>query len=65
MSSDLSQLNVAIVTGAGQGIGRAIAHQLARDGFAIAIADVNPGSLNEVKKEIEDIGVIHNLFMPE
>ena len=56
MSSDSSQLNVAIVTGAGQGIGRAIAHRLARDGFAIAIADVNPGSLDEVKKEIEDLG---------
>jgi NAD(P)-dependent dehydrogenase (short-subunit alcohol dehydrogenase family) len=56
MSSDSSRLNVAIVTGAGQGIGRAIAQRLARDGFAIAIADINAGSLDEVKQEIEALG---------
>ena len=56
MNSGSSQGKVAIVTGAGQGIGRAIAHRLARDGFAIAIADINGGSLDEVKKEIEASG---------
>ena len=56
MNSDSSRSGVAIVTGAGQGIGRAIAHRLARDGFAIAIADINAGSLDEVKKEIEGLG---------
>ena len=57
MNSDSSPLNVAIVTGAGQGIGRAIAQRLARDGFATALVDINAGSLEEVKKEIEDLGV--------
>lgn len=56
MNSDSSRLNVAIVTGAGQGIGRAIACRLARDGFAIAIVDINIEALDEVKKEIEDLG---------
>ena len=56
MNSASSQLNVAIVTGAGQGIGRAIAHRLARDGFATAIVDINTGPLDEVKKEIEGLG---------
>jgi acetoin reductase-like protein len=56
MNSDSALLKVAIVTGAGQGIGRAIACRLARDGFAIAIVDINAGPLEEVKKEIEGLG---------
>lgn len=32
---------VALVTGAGQGIGKAIALRLVKDGFAVAIADYN------------------------
>lgn len=53
MKSDSSRPNVALVTGAGQGIGRAVACRLALDGFALAIIDVNPDALNEVKKEIQ------------
>lgn len=49
-------MKVAIVTGAGQGIGRAIALRLARDGFAIALADLNANALEAVKKEIESAG---------
>lgn len=51
-----SRSRVAIVTGAGQGIGRAIACRLARDGFAIAIIDINAAALDRVKEEIEDLG---------
>jgi NAD(P)-dependent dehydrogenase (short-subunit alcohol dehydrogenase family) len=47
---------IAIVTGAGQGIGRAIALGLAREGVKVAIADVNEGSANTVKNEIEASG---------
>ena len=56
MKSDTSGRKVAIVTGAGQGIGRAIARRLARDGFAVAIVDINGKALDEVKSEIEALG---------
>lgn len=56
MKSTPSALKVAIVTGAAQGIGRAIAHRLAQDGFATAIIDINADALDGVKKEIEERG---------
>jgi acetoin reductase-like protein len=56
VKNDSSRSRVAIVTGAGQGIGRAIACRLARDGFAIAVVDVNADALERVKKEIEELG---------
>ncbi len=45
-------MKVAIVTGAGQGIGRAIALRLSQDGFAIALVDINAEALNKVRAEI-------------
>ena len=46
---------VAIVTGAGQGIGKAIARRLAKDGMNIAIADINletaQAAADEIAKE--------------
>jgi len=56
MKSVPSALKVAIVTGAAQGIGKAIARRLAQDGFAVAIVDINAGALDEVKREIEALG---------
>ncbi|MBI3166909.1 MAG: glucose 1-dehydrogenase [Chloroflexi bacterium] len=47
---------VAVITGAAQGIGRAIASRLSKDGFAVALVDINTTTLNEVKKEIETQG---------
>lgn len=47
---------VALVTGAGQGIGRGIALRLARDGVDVALADVNPDGIEAVAAEIRDIG---------
>ncbi|MEI6127099.1 MAG: SDR family NAD(P)-dependent oxidoreductase, partial [Pseudomonadota bacterium] len=46
----------AVITGAGQGIGRTIALCLAQHGADVAIADVNAQALNEVVQEVEKIG---------
>lgn len=48
---------VALVTGAGQGIGKAIATRLASDGFHIALNDIpmNEEKLDGVAKEIHEL----------
>jgi 3-oxoacyl-[acyl-carrier protein] reductase len=45
----------AIVTGAGQGIGKAIALKMAQEGADIAIVEWNQESGNQTKGEIEDL----------
>ena len=47
---------VAFITGAGQGIGEAIALRLAEDGFAIAVADMNTVSAQDVADRINAAG---------
>ncbi|GBE88556.1 Versicolorin reductase 1 [Sparassis crispa] len=63
MSQELSPVKpslgrTAFVTGGGQGIGRAIALRLARDGYDISIADIPPAKekVDAVIKEIEAYG---------
>lgn len=47
---------VVCITGAAQGIGKAIAIRLAKDGFNISIADINVDLAKEVVKEVESHG---------
>jgi len=46
----------AVVTGAGQGIGRAIAERFAREGAHVAVVDVNEDSVNAVVDAIRAKG---------
>lgn len=47
---------VAVVTGAGRGIGKAIALALAKEGANVVIADINIQEAELVAKEIEELG---------
>lgn len=47
---------VALITGAGQGIGRAIALRLANDGADIAIVDLNDEKTQAVADEVRSLG---------
>lgn len=49
---DLSQA-VAVITGAGSGIGRALAQELALHGAKLALADVNSTALEETRKTLD------------
>ena len=48
--------NKAIVTGAGQGIGKAIALELARRGADIAVCDLNPDTAAQTAGEVGSLG---------
>ena len=47
---------VAVVTGGGSGLGRAIAAHLARDGHQVAVVDVNGDAAHEVASELQADG---------
>jgi 3-oxoacyl-[acyl-carrier protein] reductase len=54
---------IAIVTGAGQGIGRSIALKMAHEGADVVIAEVNPATGYQTQKEVEPLGR-KALFIP-
>lgn len=53
---------VALITGAGQGIGRGIALRLAKDGAQIGIVDMNEEKMIAVAKEVEALGRKATIF---
>jgi 3-oxoacyl-[acyl-carrier protein] reductase len=53
---------VALVTGAGRGIGRSISLELAQQGCHIALNDINEADLEKVKAEIVKYGVEAELY---
>lgn len=58
-------VKTALVTGAGQGIGRAIALGLAADGFAVALAGRNAAALSAVAAEIAARGGVAATFVAD
>jgi 3-oxoacyl-[acyl-carrier protein] reductase len=52
----LLENHIAVVTGAGSGIGRAIAASYAREGARVVLLDVNASAAAEAAKEIRDAG---------
>ena len=49
---------IAIVTGAGQGIGRGIAEKLAAEGATVAVTDVNEQTAKETAEAIGGVGAV-------
>lgn len=47
---------VAVITGAGSGLGRAAAFRLVSEGANVCLLDVNVEHVNKVKKQIEEAG---------
>ncbi|MBT6275997.1 MAG: glucose 1-dehydrogenase [Chromatiales bacterium] len=56
MSFAMLENKVALVTGAGSGIGRATASILAREGARVAVADINLEGIEETAQTIRDAG---------
>ncbi|MDK8502420.1 (S)-acetoin forming diacetyl reductase [Aerococcus sp. UMB1112A] len=52
----MAEEKVALVTGAAQGIGKAIAERLSEDGFAVAVADLNEEEAKKVAASLEEKG---------
>jgi NAD(P)-dependent dehydrogenase (short-subunit alcohol dehydrogenase family) len=52
----LLEHRIAVVTGAGSGIGRAIASGYAREGAQVALVDINATAAEEAAQEIRDAG---------
>jgi len=52
----MATAKVALVTGAGRGIGKAIALRLARDGFDVSVVDLRKDELDGVTAEIRALG---------
>jgi len=56
---------VGLVTGGGGGIGRAIAHRLARDGMAVVVLDSDGGAAQMVASGIGGLAVTADVTEPE
>lgn len=58
-------MSAVLVTGAGQGIGRAIALRLANDGHDIALADLNEDKIADVADEVRRTGSKATTFVAD
>lgn len=58
MTAPQHQVGVAVVTGGGHGIGRALCRRLARDGVKVVVADIEADAAEIVASEINGIAAI-------
>lgn len=56
MGRGLLKDKVAIVTGAGEGLGRAVAREFADEGAAVGLLEINPATAGEVEAELKGKG---------
>ena len=55
--NELFRDKIAIITGAGSGIGKALAKQLAKKGARLVVCDINQERIEQTQKELEKLGV--------
>ena len=60
-----TRAKVALITGAGQGIGRAIALRLAKDGADVALVDLKRDKMDAVAKEVQALGRRATIFVAD
>jgi 3-oxoacyl-[acyl-carrier protein] reductase len=53
------QGKAAIVTGAGRGIGRAIAKKFLQEGAEVFVCDIDPGRAEDARRELASFGTVH------
>lgn len=53
------QGKAAIVTGAGRGIGKAIARKFLQEGAEVLICDLDPGRVEEAQRELASLAAVH------
>jgi NAD(P)-dependent dehydrogenase (short-subunit alcohol dehydrogenase family) len=56
MGREILKDRVAIITGAGQGLGRAVAREFAEEGCAVELVDINPQTIGEAEAELREKG---------
>ena len=58
MAAGATERRVALITGAGSGLGKALALELAREGYVIAGVDLQAGGLAELERELKNAGAL-------
>lgn len=58
-------MNVAVVTGAGRGLGRKISERLARRGYHVVATDIDEGAANVTATVVDGTGARHDVRDPD